>query len=65
MHHIHMFLTAPLDAQAWYIKNFGATPGRRLALDTANLPGIELSLTKTPMAQVPSKNAPSITFHSR
>src|ERR1700690_4335527 len=44
MHHVHMFVTAPLDVQAWYAKNFGATPGKRGMFDTANIPGVEIAL---------------------
>ena len=55
MHHVHMFVTAPLEVQAWYGKIFGATPGKRGMFDTANLPGEEISLTKQDMAQVPTK----------
>jgi catechol 2,3-dioxygenase-like lactoylglutathione lyase family enzyme len=56
MHHVHMFVTSPLDVQAWYVKNFGAVAGKRGAFDTANLPGgVEISLSKTDAAQVPTK----------
>ena len=46
MHHIHLWLPAPLDAQAWYIKHFGAIAGKRGNFDTANVPGIELTFTR-------------------
>jgi len=55
MHHIHMFVTDPLAVQAWYIKNFGATAGKRGQFDTANVPGAELTLGKQASAQVPIK----------
>ena len=55
MHHVHLFVTAPLDVQAWYVKNFGATAGKRGMFDTANLPGVEMALTKQDMAQAPTK----------
>jgi catechol 2,3-dioxygenase-like lactoylglutathione lyase family enzyme len=55
MHHVHMFVTAPLEVQAWYGKMFGATPGKRGAFDTANIPGAEISLSKQDMAQVTTK----------
>jgi catechol 2,3-dioxygenase-like lactoylglutathione lyase family enzyme len=55
MHHIHMFATAPLEVQAWYVKNFGATAGKRGNFDTANLPGAEISLTKNDMPQAGTK----------
>jgi catechol 2,3-dioxygenase-like lactoylglutathione lyase family enzyme len=55
MHHIHMFVADPLAVQAWYGKLFGATPGKRGQFDTANIPGVELSLSKNEMPQVPTK----------
>jgi catechol 2,3-dioxygenase-like lactoylglutathione lyase family enzyme len=55
MHHIHLWVTAPLEAQAWYMKHFGATAGKRGQFDTANVPGVELSLTRQEMAQAPTQ----------
>jgi catechol 2,3-dioxygenase-like lactoylglutathione lyase family enzyme len=55
MHHIHMFVTEPLEVQAWYVKHFGAIAGKRGRFDTANIPGAELSFTKADMAQAPTK----------
>jgi catechol 2,3-dioxygenase-like lactoylglutathione lyase family enzyme len=55
MHHVHMFVAAPLETQAWYIKHFGATAGKRAAFDTANVPGVELAFTAEPMAQAPTE----------
>jgi catechol 2,3-dioxygenase-like lactoylglutathione lyase family enzyme len=55
MHHIHMFLPDPPAAQAWYTKNFGAVASKRLAFDTANVPGAELTLSKNDMPQAPTK----------
>src|SRR5712692_1804997 len=55
MHHIHMFLPDPLEAQAWYVKNFGAVAGKRNQFDTANVPGAELTFAKNDMPQAPTK----------
>ena len=55
MHHIHMFVLAPLTVQAWYGKVFGATPGKRGMFDTANLPGVELAFTKNDAMLAPTK----------
>ena len=55
MHHVHWWLPAPLEAQAWYAKLTGAIPGKRGPNDTANLPGVELAFTKNEMALVPTK----------
>jgi len=49
-HHIHYFVTAPLEIQAWYAKMFGAVPGKRAAFDAADLPAINLSFTKVEAA---------------
>jgi catechol 2,3-dioxygenase-like lactoylglutathione lyase family enzyme len=55
MHHIHLFVPDTLAVQAWYVKTFGATPGKRLSFDTANLPGVEISLSKSDTALAPTK----------
>ena len=54
MHHIHLFVTDPLEAQKWYVQNFGATAGKRGMYDTANVPGSEITLAKSE-AQAPTK----------
>jgi catechol 2,3-dioxygenase-like lactoylglutathione lyase family enzyme len=55
MHHIHLFVTAPLDAQKWYVQTFGATAGKRAQYETANVPGTEITLAKTDAPQAPTK----------
>jgi catechol 2,3-dioxygenase-like lactoylglutathione lyase family enzyme len=55
MHHIHLQVTDPMEAQKWYVEHFGATPGKRGAFDTANVPGTELTLGKVDKLQVPTK----------
>jgi catechol 2,3-dioxygenase-like lactoylglutathione lyase family enzyme len=55
MHHVHLFVTAPLEAQAWYMKYFGAAPGKRGNFDTASVPGVELSFTAQTMPQAPTQ----------
>jgi catechol 2,3-dioxygenase-like lactoylglutathione lyase family enzyme len=59
-HHVHFFVPdspagGVAQMQAWYAKMFGATPGKRLNFDTANLPGAELTFTKSDMPAVASK----------
>jgi catechol 2,3-dioxygenase-like lactoylglutathione lyase family enzyme len=53
-HHMHFYIAAnsnggdPVpDIQAWYGKVFGAKPGKRGQFQTANIPGIELTFTKS------------------
>ena len=55
MHHLHLNLVDPSAAQRWYGEHFGATPGKRLAFETATVPGAEITLSKTDAAQVPTK----------
>ena len=55
MHHIHLNVTNPQDAQKWYGQNFGATPGKRGQFDTANVPGTEIALTKSDTQLAPTK----------
>jgi catechol 2,3-dioxygenase-like lactoylglutathione lyase family enzyme len=55
MHHVHWWLSATLEAQAWYAKLTGAVPAKRGAFDTANMPGVELAYTKNDTTLVPTK----------
>jgi len=53
MHHIHLMVPDPLQAQKWYMDNFGATAGKRAQYDVANVPGAEITLAKADMPRVP------------
>jgi catechol 2,3-dioxygenase-like lactoylglutathione lyase family enzyme len=55
MHHIHLFVPDTQASQAWYVKNFGAVPGKRGVFDTANVPGAEIAFTKDEKALAPTK----------
>ena len=51
-HHVHFNVVASSgsadpteDIQAWYVKMFGAKPGKRGQSQTADIPGVELTLT--------------------
>jgi catechol 2,3-dioxygenase-like lactoylglutathione lyase family enzyme len=55
MHHVHLFVPDPKEAQAWYDTNFGATAGKRLQFDTSNIPGTEITLAKADMPQLTTK----------
>lgn len=47
LHHIHFF-TPDVDAmKAWYVNTFGAIPGRRGSFEAADLPGANLTFSKT------------------
>jgi catechol 2,3-dioxygenase-like lactoylglutathione lyase family enzyme len=50
-HHIHFLLDGegvPAEMQAWYVKEFGATPGKRGPSGTADLPGSSLTFGVSP-----------------
>jgi catechol 2,3-dioxygenase-like lactoylglutathione lyase family enzyme len=53
MHHIHLQVVDDAAALAWYVKNFGATPGKRNTFVTANVPGAEIAISKVETAQAP------------
>jgi len=56
-HHIHLYL--PDDqvaaAQAWYVRHFGAVPGKRWRYDAADLPGINLNFSATDSTMAPTR----------
>jgi catechol 2,3-dioxygenase-like lactoylglutathione lyase family enzyme len=54
MNHIHLQVTDVMQAQQWYVQNFGAVAGKRGQWDVANVPGTELTLGKVEMLQAPS-----------
>jgi len=55
MHHIHLMVSDPLQAQQWYVQHFGATAGKRGRYDVANVPGTEITLAKADTPQAPTK----------
>lgn len=55
MHHIHLMVPDPLQAQAWYQQHFGATAGKRALFETVNVPGTEITLSKAATPQAPTK----------
>jgi catechol 2,3-dioxygenase-like lactoylglutathione lyase family enzyme len=55
MHHVHFYVPAPLETQAWYVKTFGAAPGKRAQFDAADLPGVNLTFTKADTPTVTTK----------
>lgn len=56
-HHIHFFVpeAAIPDIQAWYAKNFGAMPGMRGQNEADDVPGANLTFSKTDAPTVPTK----------
>lgn len=63
MHHIHMMVPNPADAQTWYVQHFGAVAGTRRGgvglvrsqFATVNVPGTEITLSKSDVPQMPTK----------
>jgi catechol 2,3-dioxygenase-like lactoylglutathione lyase family enzyme len=47
LHHIH-FAGPAAEMRDWYVKVFGARPGKRGVYVTANLPGVDLSFGNSP-----------------
>ena len=69
-HHIHFFVADPagsstvLEMQSWYAKTFGAKPGKRAQFDAADLPGVNLTFSKsdTPTAATKGRSLDHIGF---
>jgi catechol 2,3-dioxygenase-like lactoylglutathione lyase family enzyme len=54
-HHIH-FYTADVNAtKAWYVKTFGAKPGKRGKFEAADIPGANLTFDKAAAASAPTR----------
>jgi catechol 2,3-dioxygenase-like lactoylglutathione lyase family enzyme len=60
-HHVHFYVvdtagsSSVLEIQSWYAKMFGAKPGKRGQFDAADLPGVNLTFTKSDTPTVPTK----------
>ncbi|MEO7652603.1 MAG: VOC family protein [Bryobacteraceae bacterium] len=63
-HHIHFFNQAMEETKAWYVKIFGAKPGKRAQFEAADLPGVNLtfSASKTPTAPTKGRTLDHIGF---
>lgn len=46
-HHVHFFTEDPLALQAFYVRTFGAVAGKRGNFDAADLPGVNLTFSKS------------------
>lgn len=66
-HHIHFYSQHVEEMRAWYVKHFGAIPGRRGKFEKADLPGVDLSwgVSKTPVAPSKSRSVDHIGFEVR
>ena len=54
-HHTHFFANDPDAERDWYVKWFGATPGKRGAFVTAQVPGMELAFNASKDTLAPTK----------
>lgn len=45
-HHIHFYTGSVDGTKAWYVKMFGAVPGRRGKFEAADLPGVNLTFSR-------------------
>ena len=60
-HHVHFFVADSagasnvLEMQSWYVKMFGAKPGKRAQFDAADLPGVNLTFSKSDTPTVTTK----------
>jgi catechol 2,3-dioxygenase-like lactoylglutathione lyase family enzyme len=57
LHHIHFYVPegAVAAAQAWYVRLFGGTPGKRDVYDAVDLPGVNLNISSRPGVMAPTK----------
>jgi catechol 2,3-dioxygenase-like lactoylglutathione lyase family enzyme len=63
-HHIHFWTGSVEDTKAWYVKTFGAKPGKRGKFEAADVPGVNLSFTKaeTPVVAIKGRALDHIGF---
>ncbi|MFN7993037.1 MAG: VOC family protein [Bryobacteraceae bacterium] len=54
-HHIHFYTASVEDTKAWYVKLFGAKPGKRGPFEAADLPGVNLTFSQAQSAAVPTQ----------
>lgn len=54
-HHIHFFDASVDETKAWYVKMFGAVPGKRGRFEAADMPGVNLTFSVSQTPTVPTK----------
>ena len=67
MHHVHWNTTAIPEMKAWYVKTFGAIPGKRGNFEAADLPGVNLTFagTETPVVGTRGRALDHVGFEVR
>lgn len=54
-HHIHFYTASVADTKSWYVKTFGARPGKRGPFEAADLPGVNLTFSQADSATMGTK----------
>ena len=54
-HHVHFFTPSDVETKAWYVKTFGAVPGRRGRFEAADIPGANLTFSQSEQPVSPTK----------
>ena len=54
-HHIHFYTSSVEETKAWYVKMFGAKPGKRGPFEAADLPGVNLTFSQATGATTTTK----------
>lgn len=54
-HHVHFFTASDAATKAWYVRMFGALPGRRGRFEAADIPGANLTFSTSAEAVTPTK----------
>jgi catechol 2,3-dioxygenase-like lactoylglutathione lyase family enzyme len=57
LHHIHFYVPegSVAEIKAWYVKVFGAVPGKRYHYEAADLPGVNLNFSGAPTKMEPTR----------
>ena len=57
LHHVHFYVpeSSVPEIKAWYVKMFGALPGRRYHYEAADLPGVNLNILGVPKKLAPTQ----------
>jgi len=56
-HHIHFYNDAVNETKAWYVKQFGAIPGMRAKFEAADIPGANLTFSKSDTPVIGTKGS--------
>lgn|SRR5262245_35322876 len=54
-HHVHFAAPDVEQMKAWYVRVFGAKPGRRGSFEAADIPGLNLTFSPSPGSVVPTR----------